>query len=145
MKKCIKCGVEKPLNLFRKKLDGKYGVGAQCKSCINAAQTRPKKPKRTKEETKNLYKSRAFFKKYGIHRSDFDLLRAKQDNKCAICKGNLENNKKSHMDHCHASGKLRGVLCTKCNVGLGMFQDNMENLKSAVKYLKKYSVDSVKK
>jgi hypothetical protein len=141
MKKCTKCGVEKPLSEFSKHKSGKNGIRAQCKLCINFVRsgTCIKKPKRTEEETKNLYKSRAFKRKYGISKEDFYILKFKQNNKCAICQNELENDKKSHMDHCHNSGKLRGVLCTTCNVGLGMFKDSLLLLKSAVKYIKKYS------
>lgn len=144
MKKCTKCGIQKPLSEFRKKIDGKFNVGAQCKFCINLAQsnTLVKKPKRTEEERKNLYKSRAFNRKYGISKEDFYVLRSKQNNKCAICENELENDKKSHMDHCHDTGKLRGVLCTTCNVGLGMFKDSLPIIKSAVKYLKKYNSET---
>lgn len=141
MKKCTKCGEQKPLSQFSKHKSGKNGIRAQCKLCISLArfETCVRKPKRTAEETKNLYKSRAFKKKYGISKEDFYDLRLKQNNKCAICKNTLENDKKSHMDHCHDTGKLRGVLCTTCNVGLGMFKDSLSLLKSAVTYIKKYS------
>lgn len=139
MKKCTKCGVQKPLSEFSKHKSGKNGIRAQCKLCISAVYAPVKKPKRTAEETKNLYKSRAFKRKYGITKEDFYVLKSKQNNKCAICENILENDKKSHMDHCHDTGKLRGVLCTTCNVGLGMFKDSLLLLKSAVKYVKKYN------
>jgi hypothetical protein len=40
------------------------------------------------------------------------------------------------VDHCHNTGKIRGILCTKCNTGLGSFKDNIELLMNAIKYLK---------
>jgi hypothetical protein len=59
-----------------------------------------------------------------------------QDNKCAICKSdNLMHRTKWHVDHCHETGKIRGLLCTLCNVGLGSFKDNKEFLKCAIEYL----------
>ena len=54
--------------------------------------------------------------------------------KCEICQRSLKLNR----DHCHISGLSRGMLCTKCNVLLGMCKDDIEVLKSAIKYLNKY-------
>ena len=41
------------------------------------------------------------------------------------------------VDHCHKTGKIRGLICDSCNVGLGRFKDNIDNLKNAIKYLEK--------
>lgn len=60
----------------------------------------------------------------------------KQDFKCAICR-TLEADlpKKLHLDHCHATGKIRGLLCARCNLGLGHFLDNKGLLQKAIDYL----------
>lgn len=50
---------------------------------------------------------------------------------CKIC--NIEP--ATHLDHCHTTGAIRGLLCTRCNTGLGMFLDNTDNLKAAIDYL----------
>jgi len=42
---------------------------------------------------------------------------------------------KAHLDHCHTTGKIRGFLCQKCNHGLGLFNDSIQALKSAIEYL----------
>ena len=55
----------------------------------------------------------------------------KQAGKCAICDKETSLN----LDHCHLTGKFRGMLCTSCNTGLGFFKDNVENLRRAVSYL----------
>jgi len=54
-----------------------------------------------------------------------------QNNLCAICNENI----RLCVDHCHDTGKIRGLLCNGCNTGLGGFKDNINNLKSAIKYL----------
>lgn len=54
---------------------------------------------------------------------------------CAICKTSLLD-KKVHIDHCHVTTKVRGVLCELCNKGLGQFKDNIASLENAIKYLK---------
>jgi hypothetical protein len=56
-----------------------------------------------------------------------------QDNKCAICNTSVSGN--LHIDHCHNSNKIRGLLCGSCNRGLGLFKDNSAVLASAIKYL----------
>lgn len=67
----------------------------------------------------------------------------KETPNCEICNIKLENNETSlsksawfNVDHCHETGKVRGILCSKCNIGLGMFKDNIASLKTAIKYLK---------
>lgn len=56
---------------------------------------------------------------------------------CEICgMGYTKGNVSLHIDHDHSTGKIRGVLCEKCNKGIGLFNDSADLLKSAIKYLK---------
>lgn len=59
---------------------------------------------------------------------------SEQESKCAICEKHVE---KLHVDHCHDTGKVRGLLCTTCNHGLGKLGDNLDGLFKAVRYLEK--------
>jgi len=67
-----------------------------------------------------------------------------QNNLCLICKkpesgkNNAGDVKPLSVDHCHATGRVRGLLCNQCNAGLGNFKDNLESLRSAVEYLSKF-------
>jgi hypothetical protein len=64
------------------------------------------------------------------------ILLAKQNNQCGIChKHLLWPDKDTCLDHDHKTGKVRGILCSRCNRGLGHFQDNVESLRQAVTYL----------
>lgn len=80
------------------------------------------------------------FHKYGLTETDFKKLLIKQDNRCAIC-GVVPDSKTSrsqdgfHIDHSHVSGRVRGLLCGKCNTGIGMLKESEEILLSAIKYL----------
>ncbi len=72
----------------------------------------------------------------GITYSEFKELLRKQKNGCAIC-GEAETKRRMSVDHCHRTGKVRGLLCQRCNTSLGGFKDNPALLKKAIKYLNK--------
>jgi hypothetical protein len=81
-------------------------------------------------------------KSYGITLSEYRSLLQKQDSRCAIC-GQIESainwktkEKKSlAVDHCHSTGKVRGLLCQSCNTALGSFNDDVSLLAKAIAYL----------
>lgn len=72
--------------------------------------------------------------RYKINLEEYNNILAKQDNKCAICK--KESNTRLHVDHCHDTLKVRGLLCGNCNRALGLFYDNIDSLEKAIVYLK---------
>ncbi len=81
--------------------------------------------------------------KYGITHDDFLVMIQEQGYACAICGINLAclPDRLVHVDHCHETSKVRGILCLSCNIGLGKFYDSPELLMSAALYLEK-SVES---
>lgn len=86
---------------------------------------------------------------YGINlRNLRDLLRDCA-NTCPICRTGIadlgRSGEAAHVDHCHETGKLRGVLCSKCNRALGLMGDSVDNLKRAVQYLKRHNGKHPKK
>jgi len=87
---------------------------------------------RQTKEYKDGLKSRTLKYKYGISLADFNILKEKQNGKCAIC----HNEDILYVDHCHKSNKVRGLLCQKCNTAIGFFNDDTERMLSAVNYLK---------
>jgi hypothetical protein len=76
-------------------------------------------------------------KKHGLTFSGFYEMLRKQGGVCAIC-GLTNGNKRLAIDHDHSSGKVRALLCTKCNTGLGAFRDDVNLLMKAVGYLGEY-------
>ncbi len=70
---------------------------------------------------------------YKIRKEQFEQMKKSQKNKCLICKQKFV--KTPHIDHCHKTNKIRGLLCCFCNTGLGNFKDNQEFLQSAINYL----------
>jgi hypothetical protein len=75
-------------------------------------------------------------RKYGITLDDYYLMYAAQHGRCKICKRNqIELGKALHIDHDHATGKVRGLLCANCNNMLAQAHDKKARLKRAIKYL----------
>lgn len=72
---------------------------------------------------------------YGITIQQYEEMEAAQEGKCAICKEPRSEKRRLHTDHCHATQKVRGLLCTRCNLGLGQFNDKPELLRAAATYL----------
>ena len=67
-------------------------------------------------------------------------MREAENYSCMICGITEEELGRSlDVDHCHSSGKVRGLLCRNCNSGIGMLKDDVEIIKSAMKYLEKYN------
>ena len=81
-------------------------------------------------------RKRQLQRKYGISLADYDILLNKQDGVCLIC-GQKDLDKFLAVDHCHETGRIRGLLCNGCNSGLGHFKDDPELLKRAILYLGK--------
>ena len=71
--------------------------------------------------------------KYGITLKFYNKLLKKQKGKCLICE--KTSKRTLHIDHDHKTGKIRGLLCFRCNYGLGYFKDNLKIFKNIVKYL----------
>lgn len=84
--------------------------------------------------------------KFGITQAQFERMLKDQDNKCPICMTPIrqilgEEFRKSRaglavVDHCHETGRVRGLLCSNCNTGIGLLRDSAENMQRAYQYLK---------
>lgn len=85
---------------------------------------------------KELKRLRAIHSTYGLSAEAYYAMRMTQEESCAICKSYLsEDNRQTHVDHCHETGRIRGLLCADCNVGLGRFKDSPEALRRAARYI----------
>jgi hypothetical protein len=127
----------------------------RCRICRNESERKrikdkylktPKKHEKTKvpEFVAKADRSHSYtiLNRFKLKAQDYYDLLDKQNNVCAICKNPETQLKKNYkkvkmlsVDHCHRTGKIRGLLCHKCNTGLGSFMDSIKNLKSAVDYL----------
>ncbi len=76
---------------------------------------------------------------YGITESEYIDLYHKQNSSCAICEESVPLwGKGTHVDHCHSTGEVRGILCHHCNLMLGNAKDDTIKLQKAIKYLNEY-------
>jgi hypothetical protein len=77
-------------------------------------------------------------KQYGLTVAEFEAMFEAQGRRCACCKTDkLKGNKGWCVDHDHASGLVRGILCGLCNTGIGALGDNVEGVRRAVEYLQR--------
>ncbi len=112
-KKCCKCQQILPRQDFHRSIGFADGLSPRCKECNRS------------EERKRLY---------GLSESDLNTLIHSQQSKCAICFEPFVDSK-FHVDHDHATGNVRGLLCARCNLGLGSFKDSVFRLLQAIEYL----------
>lgn len=128
MKKCKQCSETKALTEFYKDVQQADGKSRRCKFCYNHRRRQVRKG-----EFAYTNKLREM---YGLSRQEHDQLLASQKGLCKICKDAPEPGKRLHIDHCHTTGKVRGLLCRGCNHGIGNFKDKEEFLWEAIHYLK---------
>jgi hypothetical protein len=93
---------------------------------------RTKKWRDQNPERSQLHRVRGKLKRYGLLLHEYEQLLQEQKNKCAIC---LEKQNNWCIDHNHTTGKVRGLLCHKCNIALGFINDDPKRAQRAAKYL----------
>ncbi|HHK0424560.1 MULTISPECIES: endonuclease VII domain-containing protein [Stutzerimonas stutzeri group] len=122
LKRCTKCGEEKPITeYFRRSPKAGGGREAFCKRCKSLTYKREYRWNKLKE-------------RYGITKDQYEAMFDQQGGVCAICKTHPDKGV-LHVDHCHATGAVRGLLCPSCNKALGLLRDSREALSRAIAYL----------
>ena len=89
---------------------------------------------RRKNFSGDVVQNRRLVKLYNITLEEYKMMLDKQGCACAIC-GEIPENK-LHIDHCHKTDKVRGLLCGSCNRALGLFKDNLDTIEASLIYLK---------
>jgi hypothetical protein len=160
---CNHCKTWKPFDCYAKNKNCVMGLSAVCRDCINekarirytnkdilsrrkeqksaydkARRERLKAEGNLKPTDAGVLRARMLKRNYGMTPEDYDSMVETQNNECLICftSGDQERNKRLLVDHCHASGKVRGLLCNKCNLLLGHADDTIDRLERAILYLK---------
>ena len=149
---CTKCNLTKPIADFGDMPTATFGKKLRCRACERFRQRKQEETKRNCPygRIKIHHKSRKtrLRKLYGMTIADYDIMLHSQNGLCAIC-GKPETAKRHDkhngeirdmaVDHCHETGKVRGLLCCNCNQGIGKLGDNIQTLKNAIAYLEKHS------
>lgn len=159
IKKCSGCGQEKPFAAFYRDARKRIGLTSRCKTCMDEYARQPAAKERqrvrrndTSFKTYHTVRARAdcdrhkgkkraleLKARYGLDLAVFDKLLEEQQGRCPICAVCLTFGRgasAAHVDHDHETGRVRGLLCSNCNRGLGCFKDSPEALTRALQYLK---------
>jgi len=121
-------------------------------NAAKSARYRERDPERTREQTNRSNRKRladpehlrwkredAMRRAYGIEPADFAALVERQGGVCAICGGPPNGpGRRLHVDHCHTSKAVRGLLCAKCNTAVGLLDDDPDRLDKAAAYLRSH-------
>jgi hypothetical protein len=139
MKTCCKCKEVKQLDQFHNLASAVDGKQKTCKTCQKAYSQSAACVANRKEyykRTKRAHIDRNLQNQYGISHEDYDLMLEKQNGQCAICGTTQPEGKgRFHVDHCHTTGRVRGLLCHHCNTMLGLAKDSAQTLNKAIHYL----------
>lgn len=147
---CNSCKLMVKHEDFTKLKSKTHGLSQYCRNCQSikwkdrAQKVRAWREKHIKEKkkdpnfvlsTQERMKKNALWNMYRLTFEEYNKLLKEQNYKCKICNTSIENTSEAQVDHCHDTGKIRGLLCRKCNVGLGCFQDNLDLFRKAMEYL----------
>lgn len=124
MHRCGRCHQVLPKSEFNKRPRPRSALESYCKSC---------KLESTKN-TRAIYEHRKKLEFFGITQNQFDLMSRAQKHCCAICRTPATTRRLS-IDHCHNTGKVRGLLCHKCNTAIGKLADDPQRVLRAAQYL----------
>lgn len=155
-KTCVVCGETKPLDAYKNRKNSKDGKRNDCRACtwererkrrerpeVHARMLETQRIRRKRDYDPEVARDWNLRGKFGITHADYEAMLAQQGGSCAVCGGD-NGGKHLHVDHDHTccSGSrrscgncIRGLLCSGCNMGLGLLNDSLENLRAAIKYL----------
>lgn len=135
-KSCNVCGEHKLLSEYSKVHSAGNVYRVYCKKCAV-------KMVQDKRKDDPLWWRKFYLKKhFNMTMKDYQDMLESQDYKCLICETRFDIEvigKRPNLDHCHSTGKIRGILCFNCNTGIGKLNDNLSTLKKAVQYLESYN------
>jgi hypothetical protein len=118
MKLCTNCGQTKPHSEFNKNTTKPDGFQSFCRPC---------------------QREHNFLGTYNLTLEEIDAMLVVQNNQCTICFTPFTEEKPPNVDHCHTSGKVRSMLCTKCNTALGLVDEDPAKMKRMIDYIENHA------
>lgn len=142
---CTNCHEFKPRQEFYPRKQSPRARHTQCKKCIAAHALAWKRKNQPYDS--DAARRTNLHQQYGLTPEAIDCMSEEQGHACAICgdppKSRLRRNGRIHhgffVDHDHATGAVRGLLCARCNNGLGQFKDNIDLMQLAIDYLSRHN------
>lgn len=150
LKTCSQCKTTKTVDSFYKDKSHSDGHHSHCKECHKAKgreyrndpirrdllNERSRKWRLDNPEKAKKFQRNAYYKNmYGLTLDDYTEMFDNQNGLCAICNTGNSSWGKLAVDHCHISGKVRGLLCFNCNTSIGKMNDSPSLLRKAANYL----------
>ena len=132
---CVSCDLRKHITEFywTGKKTGRRRTCKEC--CLRRAQELRNQDRVNYRRRRNGWRLKI---QYGLTLEDYDRLLTEQDQSCKICSRRFDlsdQSRRPHVDHCHKTGKVRGILCFKCNTAIGKLNDDPRLLRAAAAYL----------
>ena len=131
-RQCSRCKQRLPLDQFSMDPRLRDGLNSKCRECISAtnkAYSATRKPQISAAHRR---------RKYGLSEDAYQAMIASQDDLCAICENPMRKKTNRHVDHCHTSGRVRALLCNRCNTILGRMEESPELLRAMASYIERY-------
>jgi hypothetical protein len=142
LKHCARCDAWLPLGSFHANRKNWDGLHAYCRACMSAGARRryereaPRltaQAKAWRKANPDKRKDMALRSRFGITLEEYRALEAAQGGTCAVCRQPAV----LAVDHCHQTGRVRGLLCMPCNTSIGHFQDDASLIRAAAEYVER--------
>ena len=136
---CRKCGEDKPPHEYHRR--GESGrLRAECKPCTRTANLeRYHNNPKTKEAHHRASRKHYLRKLYGLTVADYERMLTDRGHRCDICGNPEPRDRTLAVDHCHTTGKVRGLLCQACNTAIGKLRDDPTLIRRAAAYVEAHS------
>lgn len=140
LKRCSKCGGDKPRTEFFRNSAARDGLQSQCKACQSGTPAQRERMRQRKRRPDYTAKAQAWrrtsrLRRYGLTEEEFVAMLDAQGNACAACRRDFSDDLGPCIDHDHDTGEVRGLLCSGCNTALGMLADDPVRISGLLIYL----------
>lgn len=140
LRQCSGCKRKLPRTAFNRAAHVRDGLASQCKDC-NVARAKAFHLANRERQLRS-FTDRSRRQKYGLSPEAYAALIAAQQNKCAICEKGLTDGRGPNVDHCHVTGRVRQLLCARCNLALGYADDDPDLLRAMAAYIERHAKDA---
>ena len=144
LKICRSCQQAKPRSEFGRMSQNWDGYKHKCKACyveyqrqwrLKNPEAARRKEREWRQRNPQSQRPRHLRHRYGLEVDTYQQLVVRQGGACAICGTVADDPWNMQVDHCHTTGKIRGLLCHKCNKGIGLLGDDPDRVAAALRYL----------